>query len=270
MRNTNGSRMNQAATVHLTRKQAGYFGSLLLLGLLTCFLAPRVSVAQKASFGPGTAAPLSDALRARGIGTSEPSLISALANEDQWVRSLAALKLAEDHDYDAIPSIGAALKVESSPKARIAMSEALWGLHDPNGLPSLQAMCTDSTLSIYDRVYLVRHLNSDGASNGACAAPILRYLDSSRCSSDARKIALAAFPALYKWASAPQMAQIVSALQEMLADSDAFIRLQASHTLVQIGSRSSLPLVRDAASRETDPNVQSALKAEVRELEKNQ
>lgn len=238
--------------------------------LQTCFLAPCISVAQQASFGPGMAVPLSDALRARGIGTSEPSLISALVNEDQWVRSLAALKLAEDHHDDAIPSIEAALKVESSPKARIAMSEALWGLHDPKGLPSLQAMCTDPTLSIYDRVYLVRHLNSDGASNGACAAPILRYLDSSGSSSDARKIVLSAFPALYKWASAPQMAQIVSAIQEMLGAPDAFVRLQASHALVQIGSRSSLPLVRDAASREADLNVRSALKADVRELEKNQ
>lgn len=250
----------------------------IFLSLLTWLLMPSALVAQKTSSKPipiaqqprGPLESFSDALRARGIGTSEPSLVSALRNNDQTVRSLAALKLSEDHNFNAIPSIEAALKVESNPKARIAMSEALWGLHDPRGLPSLQAMCTDPTLSIYDLVEVVQHLNNDGASNSGCAAPVLKYFESSGRSSETNEVALSTFPALYKWASPPQAARIVNALQEMLADREAFVRIEASHALVQIKSRSSLPLLRDAASRETDPNVQSALKTDVNKLEKDQ
>lgn len=248
----------------------------MLLSLVICLLALSPAVAQKTTSETtpivqqprGALESVSDALRARGIGTSEPSLISALLNKDQLVRSLAALQLAQDHDYAAIPSIKAALKVESNPKARIAMSEALWGLHDPKGLPSLQAMCTDPFLSIYDLVDVVQHLATIGESSEACATPIIRYLKQFGGSTEANEIVLPALPDLYKWVSPNQAGRIVSALQEMLSDRDGSVRIRASHGLVQIRSRSSIAVLRDAASRETDPVMRSALESDVSELEK--
>ena len=243
----------------------------LSLGLLAYLLVLSTAVAQNPDIQlGGKPTPISDELRARGIDTSESSLISALRNKDESVRSMAALQLAEDHHYDAISSIEAALMVESVPKTRISMLEALWGLGDPKGLPSLQSMCSDPSLSIYDLIVVVEHLTDIGASSRVCAIPIIRYRDSHGHSSEANQMVVAVLPDLYKWAPPDQAQWIVNALQEMLTDKDASVRMEASHGLVRVKSRSSLDLMHAAASREADPEIRSSLESDMSNLEKDQ
>src|SRR6202167_3048565 len=61
---------------------------------------------------------------------SEESLIAALSHSDPQVRTIAAMKLAEDHHDDAAPAIRSALSREQDLKAQIGFSQALWELHD--------------------------------------------------------------------------------------------------------------------------------------------
>lgn len=208
----------------------------------------------------GMPQPLGDSLRGRGIDVSEPSLVAALRNIDPEVRSLAALKLAEDRYLDAVPAIEEALSLEKDSKSRIAIAEALWGLHDPKGLVSLQGMCADNALPVYVLVDVVRHLNMIAESSGMCVDPILSYVDST---TERREIVLPALPAMYRWASPKQAGRILSILQDMLSDGDPYVRMEASHALVQVGAHSSVQLLVEAVSQESDPTVRASLQSDL-------
>lgn len=229
-------------------------------GILVLLLFVRA--AQSSGGGPLTS--FADSLRAHGIGLSQPALIDALRNSDPEIRAVAALKLDEDHDSASVAPIEDALATETDPRTRIAMAEALWGLHDPTGLASLQAMCTDESLSIFDIVEVAQHLGLIGESSAACASPILTYLDPT---TDRRQVVLPALPDLYRWVPSRQAAQIISNLQDMLTDEDGTVRMEASHALAQIGSRGSIEALSKAIAQENDPSVQASLENDLDRLE---
>jgi hypothetical protein len=245
----------------------------LSIVVVFCFITSGFATSQKRVVSSSTGGPLTpfaDTLRAHGFDTSEPSLLRALGNSDPEVRSVAALKLAEDHHFGAVRSIKDALASESNLRTRIAMSEAIWGLHDPKGIASLQAMCSDQSLALSDLVEVVQHLNILGHSSQLCADPVFRHLASAGNSSEAREIALPALPNMYRWVSPEEASQIVTTLQEMLTDSSAYGRLEAGHSLVRIKSYASADALRTAISRQTDSVVRSSLQEDLDELEKKE
>lgn len=240
----------------------------LLVGVLICIFMRGAGAAQSANNPANT--PLkscAEVLRSRGIDLSEPSLIAALQNRDPQIRSLAALKLAEDHDYGAVSPIKNALNSETDPRPKVALSEALWGLHDPEGLTTLQNMCSDAALSIDMLVEVVQHLNIIDRSSAKCAEPILAYLDAHR-DSESRTRALPALPDMYRWVEAGHAGRIALQLQDMLSDEAPYVRLEAGHAIAQIHMSSAASALYEAISRETDPVVQERLQDDLNKLER--
>ena len=231
------------------------------------FAMSPVSAQNVSPASSGALKSFAESLHARGIAVSEPSLIAALRNLDAEVRSLAALKLAEDHDADAIPSIENALSIETVASARIGIASALWSLQDPKGAVYLQGMCSDSSLSIYVIVDVVRGLSNINESSAPCAGIILSYLDSHR-DSETRSSVLWTLSEMYKWVPQNKASQIAGILQAMLSDEAPYVRLQASHALVEIGLRPSAQAIRDAISREKDPMVRASLRRDLSVIEK--
>lgn len=247
------------------------FGVKSFIVVALCTFVPTVAACQTGGVHTSTGQPLTsfaDFLHSRGIALSEPSLLNALANSDPKVRSVAALTLAQDHDYDAVSSIKSALASESNPSTQIAMAEALRGLHDPQGIAFLQAMCNDRSLSLSNLVNVVQHLNMIGESSQLCADRILRDLASASNSSEAREIALPALPDMYQWVSPEQAGQIVTTLENMLGDRSPYVRMEAGHSLVRINSYSSASALRSAISKATDPVVRSSLQNDLNKLVK--
>jgi hypothetical protein len=216
--------------------------------------------------GGGPLRPLADSLRAKGIELTEPALISALRNPDPEVRSLAAMKLGEDHDSDAVPAVETALADEKVLKARIEISMALWSLHDPKGAASLREMCEDASLSIRTIVDVVQDLDVIGESSAPCAGRLTSFLETHK-DTDSRSIALSALPAVIRWAPKAQAARLTELVQAMLADNDPVVRMESGHLLAQIGSPSSAVALRDAIDRESDNGVRSSLQRDLLKLQ---
>jgi HEAT repeat protein len=241
-----------------------------LIGVTVCILLLSSATAQNAARsvnGPLTST--ADSLRALGIDLSESSLIAALRNGNPEIRSLAALQLAGDHDFDAILPIEDALSIEANTRSRIGMAQALWSLHDPKGVASLQELCSTVALPIDDLVEVVQSLNNLNESSGTCAAPIFEYLDSHN-DSESRLRVLPAVPDLYRWVPRDQTERIVRELRNMLVDSDGAVRMQASDGIVQIGLRSAGDALRAAIAQEQNPDIRSHLQRSMDRLEKTQ
>lgn len=109
---------------------------LTILLLISCVDA-RAAFAQDVELRSPRLSSLAESLASHGLtDLSEESLLAALSSSDPQVRTLAAMKLEEDHREDAAPAIESVLSREQDLKAQIGLSEALWGLHDDHGAPS--------------------------------------------------------------------------------------------------------------------------------------
>lgn len=243
--------------------------SKFVIYLTGCYLAYSLATAQNAGVrSDGKLVSLSESLRNRGIDLSPPSLIAALHNVDPEIRSLAALKLAEDQQAQAATLIADALALEKNAKSRIAMSEALWTLNDPRGLAALQGMCTDRSLQIDAVIEAVQHLNILGESSVGCAGPVFEYLDSHPGTASRRRV-LPALICMYKWVTPAQAGRIAQELQSMLSDPEPYLRMAASDAVAQANVRSAADALRAEISKEENPEVRSHLQSNLDMLEKN-
>ena len=84
---------------------------------------------------------LSENLKQHHVATTESALVEALQSTNAEVRSLAALKLAEDRAKGAVPAMNAALTTEREPQARINIAFALAQLGSAAGVAALQDIC---------------------------------------------------------------------------------------------------------------------------------
>lgn len=229
-----------------------------MLGSLACAFALAFAVVLAAHVGGSPLTSLADALHAKGIDLSRPSLLAALHNSDPAVRGLAANKLAENHDAEALPAIKEALSVEKDPRARINFGLALWTLQDPGGLTVLHGICADLSSSIDTIVAAVQELSMMNESSEPCVKPVLTFLDAHH-DSESRARSLMALPDLYSWATPALAEKILRMLLGMLSDPDPSVRMQTAQSLVQIGLPSSAAPIQAQMLRETDPNIRDSL-----------
>jgi HEAT repeat protein len=234
-------------------------GSKIRVGTLACALTLASAVGINAAHVGGSA-PMSvaDALRAKGIDLSRPSLLAALRNSDPQIRGLAAMKLAENHDADAIPEIKDALAVEKNPTARINFGLALWSLQDPVGLSSLRAVCSDGSMAIDAIVEAVQELNMIHESSEPCASTVIGFLEAHQ-DSESRLRSLFALADLYPWVTPGEGQKVLQMLLGMLSDDDPSVRMQTAQSLVQIGLPASAGPIRAQMLRETDPTIRDSL-----------
>jgi len=208
-------------------------------------------------------------LSSYGIDLSRQSLVAALSNKDPKVRSLAANQLVQDGDQDAIPSIEAALAIEKDPHARMGIAAALSAVPDSKGVESLQAMCNDTTLPFRMQLAAVQTLQIAHSPSGVCADAMLGSLNRAE-DAGYRDVILTVLPAMYIELPRDQSGRIVSLVEELLRDRapQSSVRIAASSALAQIGSASSVEVIRAAIVREQDPVVRSSLEGDLVALEK--
>lgn len=214
---------------------------------------------------------LKEGLASHGITDfSTPSLVVALRNSDSQVRILAAMKLAEDHRDDAAPAIESALSREQDINAQIGLSEALWGLHNDDGIAHLHAMCTDSSLSFSALTSVVDALGLTNSSAGMCAETFLAAMGRSR---ESGEIAMGEtrLAILYCDATPQQARRILIILRQYLADAkqEAQIRLEASQALADIGTPECAAAIREAISQEQNLDNRMFFAATLKGMEKN-
>jgi hypothetical protein len=240
------------------------------LATWSLLLAVSIAQAPKRADHNVALARLAESLQARGIGITHDSLIAALHNPDPEIRSLAAMKLAEDHDFGAISEIEAALSNETTTRTRIGMSLALRELDNPKGVEGLESMCNDSSLTAESVIELVQTLHLISVPTSACAGSVFRSLSQPK-TADYRAALIALLPSMYHELPAEQANRAVHLLEGFLLDKNqqAAVHLQASHSLAEIGSSSSSAAIRTALSREVDPALRSRYKEDLDTLERS-
>ncbi len=201
---------------------------------------------------------------------SEGSLIAALSDSDPQVRTMAAMKLAEDHHDDAAPAIESALSREQDLKAQIGLSQALWGLHDDFGIAHLHAMCADSSLSFITLISVVDALRLAHTPAGVCAETFFAAMGRSK---EPGEIAMGEtrLSAIYCDSTPEQARRILIALRLYLADrkQEAVIRVGASQALADIGTPECAEAIRAAISEEQNPGDRVFFESTLKSLQRN-
>lgn len=210
-----------------------------------------------------------DALRAHGIDTSKTSLFEVLRNSNPRIRSLGALELAEIRPTQAVPAIESALAAELDPEARIDMATSLLSMGDPVGATQLEAICTDRTLTVQDRISAIQQLrlaevgHPEIASTKNCGAIFLEDIERPGLSSDSLKTSdlLNAVRPLYRDLPEAQALRLKADVQGFLGDKSPSVRMSASDALGFMHSDSSAGALRAAIAREQNDTVRSAMQS---------
>jgi HEAT repeat protein len=207
-------------------------------------------------------------LRSYGIEITPESLLTALGNSNPRVRYLSAFELIDTLGKDALPAIKGALAAETDPFARVELAVALVAAKDGAGVEHLKMTCADPNLPLSAIDMATQTLQQFHLQSGHCAGAILASLPQPG-NGEWRAIALTLLPTIYVQVSQDQKDRIVIAIEEMLRDNqqEQPVHLRASQALAQIGLSSSIEPIRDAISREKDPNIRSSLERDLETLE---
>src|SRR5579862_2209759 len=130
----------------------------LIAAVIVLVMLPNAFGQQSPEVGRVKLAGVGDLLREHNIELTKPSVLLALRNPNADVRFLAAMKLAEDKEVDAIPAIKKALTVEKVPRDRVNMAVALGLLGDQAGRDELRKVCADNNIIPEFRLYAVRYM----------------------------------------------------------------------------------------------------------------
>lgn len=229
------------------------------LGLLT----PLMCHAQSAAPSPldknivvRTMPSVSESLATKGIATRE-SVIAALRNPDPYIRKLAAAKLEESRDPQALALISDALNEESDPQVVVTFASMLWALGSTDGQQRLMSFCTKTDEEVQVLVQAAAELALRGKS-GLCTKSLTQaYSDS--LPAGRRIQILSMLSEVGDEAQAASEEDIDKVVASGIADPRAAIRLASTTLLSRIGTINSARILSTAASREADPVVKKRM-----------
>ena len=191
-----------------------------LLGLV----APGIVLLRSLSQAPPT---IEQSLTKAGVGTSKVELITALRDPRPEVRGMAAVKLAENKDFDSEPAIVAALDVEQIPIERLNIARALGLLDNPRARETQIDICTDHSVRSDLRLAAA---NDMGIPDKKCASSVVEML------------AEATNPA-------EQNAELLYLLEKPLASLGEFVSPNLFATAIRVGLEGQFPFIRIAAAK---------------------
>jgi len=263
------------STINPEEDRMGYSISVLhrrrVIALLIFSVSVGAALAQNVEGGNQQLQTFKEGLASHGLTDfSAPSLIAALSHSDPQVRTMAAMKLAEDHPGEAAPAIESALSREQDLNAQIGLSQALWALHDDHGIAHLHAMCKDSSLSFTTLISVVDALGLTHSPVGICAETFFTAMGRSK---ESGEIAMgeSRLAIIYCDSTPEQARRILITLRQYLADrkQEAQIRLEASQALADIGTPECAAAIREAISQEQNPDCRMFFAATLKGLERN-
>jgi len=199
---------------------------------------------------------------------TKDALVAALRDNLPVVRGAAAARLAFSKEKDTVPSILAALAIESSPSIKILFASSAAELGAQEGFAALRGMCRDSGWSSIDRMQAANMMI--GLKNEGCLADVLNVLRSHDNNDDAvNDAANMAISILlqHKHIPAEELPAIRGLAQVFLRSENPAIRGGASDLLEKYGDSLSAEHLRGALAVEQDEAVRKGMAAALRSLE---
>ena len=210
-------------------------------------------------------------LRRKYSPLTKASLLAALGDPTLDVRVLAAIRLADSGEHDAVPFIMAMLKMEPTPGVRATLALEAARLGSEEGLAALTGMCRDGSEPVARLAAaedMLVFLNNED-----CLADIVDILRSSydSRSGDIEGI-LQALRLLLRFKHVPpqQLAEIRRLAPAVLMSHDAIVRAFASDVLAKFGDATSIRQLKDALAAEQDETARRAITSAITSLESAQ
>jgi HEAT repeat protein len=198
---------------------------------------------------------------------TKDALVAALRDNLPVVRGAAAARLAFSKEKDTVPSILAALAIESSPSIKILFASSAAELGAQEGFAALRGMCRDSGWSSIDRMQAANMMI--GLENEDCLADVLNVLrshDNNDAVNDAANMAISIL-LQHQHIPAEELPAIRGLAQVFLRSENHAIRAGASDLLEKYGDSLSAEHLRGALAVEQDEAVRKAMVAALRALE---
>ncbi|HZS54904.1 MAG TPA: HEAT repeat domain-containing protein [Bryobacteraceae bacterium] len=193
------------------------------------------------------------------ISPNRSDIIQALQSLDGEVRALAALKLANDKDANAVPHISDAFRNERVPEVEIQLAFALAELGEKSGTTSLKTLCDDKSQSVSIRLGAAQNLL--GLHNQDCLSAVLEILkNNTESGSQANALGvLSGFREALK--QHPQV--IVDPIVKSLSASSPYVRISAALALENLTALSAIPELEFALAREQDEGVRAQMELDL-------
>lgn len=187
-------------------------------------------------------------LQEHHIALHKDALISALINPDPDVRWFAAAKLlVNDHALDTIALVAEVLAREKVSNTRLNIAWALAQVGDDLGFDTLQATCDDRAVSMGFRMKAARYMLD--MNRESCVGTVIEAL---RGPAPETGLSLApSFKSLPKSEGDEMFGLVVQSLKSP----SAYIRIEASRALKELGRASAIANLQAAISAEQDDNV---------------
>ena len=230
-------------------------------------LQAAILCASAQSVGPrdGRLPTTEERLKRHNVASNAPALVQALRNPDSEVRYLAAQKLAEDKDKEAIPDIVRALDSETVPATQINMAFALAQLGDERGFTALTKSCDDQKIKPGLRVRAAGYLLN--LNNESCLKAVMTVLRSD-ADFDSRMLGLSLLGRFHHISDEDSKSMCAAAVQA-LTDPTPAVRISASTALVALGNPAAIPALERAVDSETDEAVKSQMKSNLERLQQD-
>jgi HEAT repeat protein len=190
---------------------------------------------------------------------TKDALVAALRDNLPVVRGAAAARLAFSKEKDTVPSILAALAIESSTSIKILFASSAAKLGAQEGFAALRGMCRDSGWSSIDRMQAANMMVS--LKNEDCLADVLNVLrshDNDDAVNDAANMAISVL-LQHKHIPAGELPAIRGLAQVFLRSENPSIRGGASDLLEKYGDSLSADYLRSALAVEQDEAVRKAM-----------
>jgi HEAT repeat protein len=221
--------------------------------------------AQSISVANGRLSTIEETLKQHNVAVTKPALLNALSSPDAEVRYLAAQKLAEDKDKEAIPEIARALDSETVPSTQINIAFALAQLGDDRGFTALSKSCDDQKIQAGLRVRAAGYLLS--LNNESCLKAVMTVLRSD-ADFDSRMFALSLLGRFHHISDEDSKSMCAAAVKS-LTDPTPAVRISASTTLVTLGNPAAIPALERAVASETDQAVKNQMKSNLERLQQS-
>ena len=236
----------------------------IYLELIVCGLLLLITAAPTRPQQPAVQS-LDDSLQRHGVNLSRQSLIAALASPDQEVRVLAANKLAQNGDKQAIPFIEKALSNEKEGTNRLNMALYLAQLGDEKGISVLKNTCSGPKVPDDLKIRAATNLAIVGKDD--CLPVVLSVLRASN-NPDMTRMALILLTQIFNWAK-PAPREVLDLICNRLTDPARAVRLTATDVLSRLGNGSQSRALESALAKETDEDVRSFMQRNLSTLSKN-
>jgi HEAT repeat protein len=198
------------------------------------------------------------------LPSTKAALVKALRNHDPDVRWLAAQRLADEGERDAIPAILKALSSETVPLTRANLAYAVARFGEEKGFATLKSICdTPVSETHLESLRLTAARDLLDFDNESCLPTVFEFMPS-----EPHHLEILALLPRFKHVSAADSQRILDFAIQSLDSSDGAVKLFAGTALENLDNPAGIPPLEHAIAIEDQQAIRLGLERNLQALQK--